>query len=137
MIDLSIGKLFLLALIALIVLGPEKLPGVARTAGAVLRRMRGSWNSVRAEVERELQVEELKRASREVAEHSRAAEAGLRTVVSTVQQPLQQAAMLLSTPVAVVGNTTAYGNATALSAATQSSNVDSSHSAKLAGEGLL
>jgi sec-independent protein translocase protein TatB len=67
MIEISFGKLLLLALIALLVLGPEKLPGAARTAGALVRRVRNSWDSVRAEVERELQVEEIKRAAREAA----------------------------------------------------------------------
>ncbi len=55
MIDLSVGKLLLLAVIALLVLGPEKLPGAARTAGAMLRRVRRGWDSVRAEVTRELE----------------------------------------------------------------------------------
>jgi Sec-independent protein translocase protein TatA len=48
MIELSLGKMVLLALIALIVLGPEKLPGAARTAGALLRRVRSGWDNVRA-----------------------------------------------------------------------------------------
>ncbi|MGB6029161.1 MAG: twin-arginine translocase TatA/TatE family subunit, partial [Rhodanobacter sp.] len=50
MIEFSLGKLVLLALIALIVLGPEKLPGAARTAGALMRRVRRGWDDVRAEV---------------------------------------------------------------------------------------
>lgn len=65
MIEFSLGKLILLALIALIVLGPEKLPGAARTAGALLRRVRNGWDDVRAEVERELEVEQIRRAARE------------------------------------------------------------------------
>ena len=65
MIEFSLGKLVLLALIALIVLGPEKLPGAARTAGALLRRVRNGWDDVRAEVERELEVEQIRRAARE------------------------------------------------------------------------
>ena len=64
MIEFSLGKLILLALIALIVLGPEKLPGAARTAGALLRRVRSGWDDVRSEVERELEVEEIRRAAR-------------------------------------------------------------------------
>ncbi|HET7931273.1 MAG TPA: Sec-independent protein translocase protein TatB [Rhodanobacteraceae bacterium] len=65
MIDLSYSKLLLLAVIALIVLGPEKLPKAARMAGAMVRRVRLGWDSVRAEVEREIQMEEIKRAARE------------------------------------------------------------------------
>ncbi|TAN07613.1 MAG: twin-arginine translocase subunit TatB [Rhodanobacteraceae bacterium] len=64
MIDLDVSKLLLVALIALIVLGPEKLPKATRMAGAMLRRVRGGWNSVRAEVEHELELEELRESAR-------------------------------------------------------------------------
>lgn len=74
MIDFSVAKLMLLALIALIVLGPDKLPGAARTAGALLRRVRNGWDSVRSEVERELEVEEIRRAAREAAARAEAAQ---------------------------------------------------------------
>ena len=77
MIEISFGKLILLALVALIVLGPEKLPGAARTAGALLRRVRTGWDSVRSEVERELQVEEIRRQAREAAARAEAAQADL------------------------------------------------------------
>lgn len=85
MIEISFGKLVLLALIALIVLGPEKLPGVARTAGALLRRMRSGWDDVRAEVERELQIEEIKRAAREAATRAEAAQAELDATLAQVR----------------------------------------------------
>ncbi|WP_199099298.1 Sec-independent protein translocase protein TatB [Dyella sp. ASV21] len=77
MIEISFGKLVLLALIALIVLGPEKLPHAARTAGALMRRVRTGWDSVRAEVERELQVEEIRRQAREAAARAEAAQSEL------------------------------------------------------------
>jgi sec-independent protein translocase protein TatB len=60
MFDIGTGELGLIALIALLVLGPERLPGAARTAGALLRKARQSWNNVREEIERELAAEELK-----------------------------------------------------------------------------
>jgi sec-independent protein translocase protein TatB len=84
MIEISFGKLVLLALVALIVLGPEKLPGAARTAGALLRRVRSGWDSVRAEVERELQIEEIKRTAREAAARAEAAQAQLDAAVKQV-----------------------------------------------------
>ncbi|WP_266170343.1 Sec-independent protein translocase protein TatB [Dyella subtropica] len=86
MIEISFGKLVLLALIALIVLGPEKLPGAARTAGALLRRVRTGWDSVRAEVERELQVEEIKRQAREAAAHAEAAQSELDATLRKVRE---------------------------------------------------
>ncbi|HXE77134.1 MAG TPA: Sec-independent protein translocase protein TatB [Rhodanobacter sp.] len=86
MIEISFGKLLLLALIALIVLGPEKLPGAARTAGALIRRLRLSWDSVRAEVERELQVEEIRRTARESVARMDAAQAELDATLKEVHE---------------------------------------------------
>lgn len=95
MIEISFAKLVLLALVALIVLGPEKLPGAARTAGALLRRVRNGWDSVRAEVERELEVEEIKRAAREAAAQAEAAQSGFKDGVQQVRAPLDEAVATL------------------------------------------
>lgn len=95
MIEISLGKLVLLALVALIVLGPEKLPGAARTAGALLRRVRSGWDSVRAEVERELEVEEIRRAAREAAARAEAAQAEFKDAAKEVSQPVEEAAATL------------------------------------------
>jgi sec-independent protein translocase protein TatB len=62
MFDVSFSELALIAVVALLVLGPERLPRVARTAGALLRRARSSWQSVRSEIERELAAEDLKKS---------------------------------------------------------------------------
>jgi sec-independent protein translocase protein TatB len=92
MIEIGLGKLVLLALVALIVLGPEKLPGAARTTGALLRRVRNGWDGVRAEVERELQIEELKRAAREAAMRAEAVQGDVKSVVDDVRAPFAQGA---------------------------------------------
>lgn len=96
MIEISFGKLLVLALIALVVLGPEKLPAAARTAGALLRRVRGSWDSVRAEVERELQVEEIRRTARDAVARVDAAQAELDTTLQQVREVAQGPATLLT-----------------------------------------
>ncbi len=96
MIEISLGKMVLLALIALIVLGPEKLPGAARTAGALLRRLRSGWDNVRAEVERELEIEEIKRAAREAAARVEALQADVKSSLQQVQQPLVEAAAMVN-----------------------------------------
>ena len=88
MIDLSVGKLLLLAVIALLVLGPEKLPGAARTAGAMLRRVRRGWDSVRAEVTRELEAEELRAKLKEAQEATRAAMSQVRAQSDSVNSAL-------------------------------------------------
>lgn len=65
MFDIGFSEIALIAVVALLVLGPERLPRVARTAGALLRRARSSWLNVRSEIERELASEDLKKALRE------------------------------------------------------------------------
>ena len=62
MFDLGFGELLLTAVVALLVLGPERLPRAARVAGLWMRRARASWYSVRAQFERELADDELKRS---------------------------------------------------------------------------
>lgn len=90
MIELDFGKLLLVAVIALVVLGPEKLPKAARMAGAMLRRLRLGWESVRTEVERELELEEIRRAAKEAADRAesvrKAANDGVRSAHTAVKE---------------------------------------------------
>lgn len=67
MFDVGFSELVLIGVVALVVLGPERLPGAARTVGALLRRARASWANVRAEVERELAAEDVKQSIRRTA----------------------------------------------------------------------
>ncbi len=67
MFDVSFVELMVIGLVALIVLGPERLPGAARTVGAMVRKARNSWNSVKSEIERELAAEEMKKHLRDTA----------------------------------------------------------------------
>lgn len=62
MFDVGFSEIALIAIVALLVLGPERLPGAARTVGVLLRRARSSWQSVRSDIERELAAEDLKRS---------------------------------------------------------------------------
>lgn len=104
MIEISLGKLVLLALVALIVLGPEKLPQAARTAGALVRRLRSGWDSVRAEVERELEIEELKRTAREAAARAEAAQAEVNNVMRQTREHVDTAAADMRSDIAEVKN---------------------------------
>ncbi len=60
MFDVGFSELIIIAVVALLVLGPERLPKAARFAGLWVRRARAQWYSVRVELERELASEELK-----------------------------------------------------------------------------
>ncbi|MBK8182664.1 MAG: twin-arginine translocase subunit TatB [Candidatus Competibacteraceae bacterium] len=68
MFEMGFWELVLVAVVALIVVGPEKLPGVARTAGLWVGKARRMVADVKAEVDRELQLEELKQSFRQQAD---------------------------------------------------------------------
>lgn len=62
MFEIGLAELALIALIALLVLGPEKLPRAARMAGLYVRKARATWHSIRTDIERELAAEDMKQA---------------------------------------------------------------------------
>lgn len=61
MFDVGFWELSIIAIVALLVIGPERLPGVARTAGLWLGKVRGFVTSVKADIDKELQADELKK----------------------------------------------------------------------------
>jgi sec-independent protein translocase protein TatB len=61
MFGISFSELLLVGLVALLVLGPERLPGAARTAGLWIGRLKRSFNTIKAEVEREIGAHDIHR----------------------------------------------------------------------------
>jgi sec-independent protein translocase protein TatB len=59
--DIGFSELLLVGLVALIVFGPERLPGAARTAGLWIGRLKRSFSAIKAEVEREMGADEIRR----------------------------------------------------------------------------
>ena len=68
MFDIGFWELSLLGLIGLMVLGPERLPAVARVVGGYLRKARRTWANVRTEIEAELAASEIRDAVRKPVE---------------------------------------------------------------------
>ncbi|KGM53305.1 hypothetical protein N799_11935, partial [Lysobacter arseniciresistens ZS79] len=95
MFDIGFSELFLVAVVALIVLGPERLPRAARFAGLWVRRAKAQWYSVKSELERELADEELKRSLQATRAELHAAQAQLHESGQALQrgfEPVRQAA---------------------------------------------
>lgn len=61
MFDVSFGELLLILIVGLLVLGPEKLPHAVRTGTLWINRLRRSFNQIRADIEREVGVDDIKR----------------------------------------------------------------------------
>ena len=66
MIDLGLSKLAIIGVVALVVIGPEKLPKVARMVGSLYGRAQRYLNEVKSEVSREIELDELKNLQKEV-----------------------------------------------------------------------
>jgi sec-independent protein translocase protein TatB len=70
MIDLGLSKLAIIGVVALIVIGPEKLPKVARMAGTLYGRAQRYLHDVKSEVSREIELEELRSLQKTVQEQA-------------------------------------------------------------------
>ena len=88
MFDIGFSELLVIGIVTLVVVGPERMPKVARTAGLLLGRVQRYVNSVKADISREIQLDELKRLQSEMQESAREFE---RSITSEMQE-LEQAA---------------------------------------------
>lgn len=88
MFDVSFSELLVIAFVALIVIGPEKLPKVARTLGALVGRMQRYLAEVKEEVNREARFEELQQLQNEIKQSSHKAQAKTQRKVSELTQQL-------------------------------------------------
>ena len=61
MFDVGFSELMLIAVVALVVIGPERLPAVARTLGHLFGRLQRYVNEVKADISREIELDELKK----------------------------------------------------------------------------
>ena len=82
MIDLGLTKLAVIGVVALIVIGPEKLPKVARMAGTLYGRAQRYLNEVKSEVSREIELEELKNLHKEVQDAAQSIKAGVENSIA-------------------------------------------------------
>ncbi|WP_271043902.1 Sec-independent protein translocase protein TatB [Pseudomonas sp. VB3] len=101
MFGISFSELLLVGLVALLVLGPERLPGAARTAGLWVGRLKRSFNAIKQEVEREIGADEIRRQLHN--EHILSLEQKARKILTPQQQaptPVEPVAEQSIAPVA-------------------------------------
>ncbi len=98
MIDLGISKIALIGAVALIVIGPEKLPRVARTIGALLGKAQRYVSDVKAEVSRSMELDELKKMRETVEGAAKEVENTIQTNASDFEKSWAEATDIASTP---------------------------------------
>ena len=91
MFDVGISELMVIAVVALVVIGPERLPKVARTAGLLLGRLQRYVSDVKADINREIQLDELKKLQQQVTDQVTSLEASLTHEMREVESSVNQA----------------------------------------------
>ncbi len=95
MFDIGFWELTIIGVVALLVIGPERLPRVARTTGLWLGRARRFVSSVKADIDREIAADELKKALAKQAESP-----GLYDIIEDTKKTIHSAGESLAEPVA-------------------------------------
>ena len=97
MFDIGFSELMVIAVVALIVIGPERLPKVARTFGHLFGRMQRYVSDVKADISREMEIDELRKLQSSMQDAARSIEQSVSREVSATETELQKLADV-STP---------------------------------------
>lgn len=90
MFDVGFSELIVIGIVALVVIGPERLPGVARTAGHLLGRLQRYVSDVKSDISREMQLDELKKLQSEMQDSARSLEQSFKGEMRSVEQSVEQ-----------------------------------------------
>ena len=86
MFDVAFSELLVIAIVALIVIGPEKLPKVARTLGLLLGRMQRYVATVKADIDSEMQLEDLRKLQQDVQQRMTQTQAEIGSEAKHIEQ---------------------------------------------------
>jgi len=92
MFDIGFSELMLIAVVALIVIGPERLPKVARTVGHLFGRMQRYVNDVKADISREMALDDLRKLQANIQDTASSLEQSMKQEVSAVESDLNRVA---------------------------------------------
>ncbi len=105
MIDLGIAKIAMIGAVALIVIGPEKLPRVARTVGTLLGKAQRYVNDVKAEVNRSMELDELRKMKDSVESAARDVEQSIHSQARDIESEFKD---IGTSPVAALETPPSY-----------------------------
>jgi sec-independent protein translocase protein TatB len=102
MFDVGLSELMIIAVVALVVIGPERLPKVARTAGLLLGRLQRYVRDVKSDINREIQLDELKKMQQEMTDQVTNLQTSvtheMREVESSVSKVIEPLAAVVAVP---------------------------------------
>ncbi len=88
MFDVGFSELMMIAVVALVVIGPERLPKVARTLGLLFGRLQRYVNDVKADISREMELDELRKFKDQFEEAAHSVESSVRAEMSSAETTL-------------------------------------------------
>jgi sec-independent protein translocase protein TatB len=94
--DIGFSELALIAVVALIVLGPERLPKAARTMGHLFGRLQRYVNDVKADINREMELDELRKLQQQVQGAAREIETSMNSAIRDVESSAREVGKELS-----------------------------------------
>ena len=90
MFDVGFSELLVIAVVALIVIGPERLPKVARTLGHLVGRLQRYVNDVKADISREMELEELRKFKDQFQDAAQSVDRNIQDQVSQMHSQVQE-----------------------------------------------
>ncbi|HQE39554.1 MAG TPA: Sec-independent protein translocase protein TatB [Zoogloea sp.] len=104
MFDVGFSELMVIGIVALLVLGPERLPKVARTTGHLLGRLQRYVSDVKSDISREMQLDELKRLQEEARQSAISLESTVRNEMAGIEKGVSSSLQSASSAVADLEN---------------------------------
>jgi sec-independent protein translocase protein TatB len=92
MFDIGFSELMVIAVVALIVIGPERLPKVARTVGLLFGRMQRYVNDVKSDISREMALDDLRKLQANIQDTANSLEQSMKQEVNSVESGLNKVA---------------------------------------------
>ncbi len=119
MFDVGLSELMVIGVVALVVIGPERLPKVARTAGLLLGRLQRYVSDVKADISREIQLDEMKKLQQQVTDQVKGLEASVSHELREVESSVSSVVAPLATDGAASAAQTSEAKPAAAAPATQ------------------
>ena len=89
MFDISFTELLVIGVIALVVIGPERLPKVARTIGHLVGRAQRYVGDVKSDIQREIELDELRKLKEQMQDAAQSVQSSLQNTEAALRQPLE------------------------------------------------
>src|SRR5690554_586222 len=91
MFDISFTELMLIGIVALVVIGPERLPRVARTVGHLVGRAQRYVGDVKSDIQREMELDQVKDLKSQMEEAAKSVQTSVKDAANTFRDPLEDA----------------------------------------------